>query len=259
MDEKPETLKKCEARLYEGGNSYIALDLETTGLNPKHDKIIEIGAVLVIGGEMKDTFSSFVNPKRELNGPTSELTGISDEMLKDARSIEEVIEDVVNFCHGFPLLGHHIIFDYSFLKRAAVNRGISFEKRGIDTLTLCRRFMPGNEKKNLASASRYYRVKQEDAHRALADARTAHFLYQAVRKKHYSESPESFFGRPLVYMAKKEQPATKKQKEVLRDLLKYHRINISAQIDYLSRSEASRMTDKIISQYGRIKEVIIND
>lgn len=245
--------------IYEEGNSYAAVDLETTGLDPKHDKIIEIGAVLVMGGQVEKTFSCFVNPRRELLGATRELTGITGEMLKDASGIDEVIGPVVEFCRNLPLLGHRIIFDYSFLKRAAVNRGISFEKKGIDTLTLCRRFMPEEEKKNLASASRFFGVKQEGAHRALADAMTAHYLYQALRKKHFSASPVSFLGKPLIYRVKKEQPASKKQKEVLRDLIKYHRINVSVQIDYLSRNEASRMTDKIISQYGRIKEVIRND
>ena len=61
--------------------------------------------------------------------------------------------------------------------------------------------------------------------------------------------------KTLVYKVKKEQPATKRQKELLRDLIKYHKICVTVQIEYMSRNEVSRMTDKIISQYGRIKEV----
>lgn len=236
-----------------GPDTYVAIDLETTGLDPKHDKIIEIGAALISGGEVTETFSTLVNPRRELDERIEELTGITVDMVADAPDIGEVIGGVVEFCGDLPLLGHNIIFDYSFLKRAAVNQGLPFEKNGIDTLTLCRRFMPEEERKNLGNASLYYGVKQEGAHRAMADALTAHFLYQAVKKIHFSTMPEAFFCKPLVYKVKKEQPATKKQKEVLRDLLKYHRINVSAQIDYLSRNEVSRMTDKIISQYGRIK------
>lgn len=246
---------EVNGRATEPGNtdSYVAIDLETTGLEPKHDKIIEIGAVRVIGGEIRQTFSTFVNPRRELDSRIRELTGITGEMVEDAPDVDDVIGQIVDFCRDLPLLGHHVIFDYSFLKRAAVNRGLPFEKEGIDTLTLCRKFMPEDEKKNLENASRYYGVEQTDAHRALADAMTAHLLYRAVKKNHFSTAPEAFRCKPLVYKVKKEQPASKKQKEVLRDLLKYHRINVSVQIDYLSRNEVSRMTDKIISRYGRIK------
>lgn len=251
--EETKTREQTAGVFCQGPDTYVAVDLETTGLDPKQDKIIEIGAVLVSGGKVVKTFSTLVNPRRELDERIEELTGITADMVDDAPDIDEVIGRIVEFCGELPLLGHHVIFDYSFLKRAAANKGLSFEKKGIDTLTLCRRFMPEEERKNLGNASRYYRVKQEGAHRAMADAMTAHLLYQAVKKIHFSTMPEVFSCKPLVYKVKKEQPATKKQKEVLRDLLKYHRINVSVQIDYLSRNEVSRMTDKIISQYGRIK------
>lgn len=234
-------------------NSYVAIDLETTGLDPKYDKVIEIGAVKVVDGQITEEFSSFVNPRRLLPGYTTNLTGITDEMLDGAPEIEELIEQVVCFCGGLPILGHHVIFDYSFLKRAAVNKGLDFEKNGIDTLTICRRLMPECEKKNLMSAIEYYGIDPETAHRALSDARMAHFLYQTVKKGYFKAHQEMFFGKPLIYRVKKEQPATKKQKEGLRDLIKYHRINLSVQIDYLTRNEISRMTDKIILKYGRIK------
>ena len=147
-----------------------------------------------------------------------------------------------------------MIFDYSFLKRAAVNAGFPFERTGIDTLGLCRRFMPEEEKKNLSAACAWYQVPEETAHRALSDARMAHFLYQKIRALNISGHEETFLPKPLIYKVKREQPASKKQKEGLRELAKYHRINLSVDIEYLTRSEASRMTDKIIFQYGRMKK-----
>ena len=233
---------------------YAAVDIETTGLDPKQDKIIEIGAVRVERGLICGQFSTFVNPRRKLEPRIEELTGITDAMVSGAPDIGEVIGQVMDFCGGLPILGHHVIFDYSFLKRAAVNSGLSFEKNGIDTLALCRRFMPEEEKKNLSSACRYFGVEPQTAHRALSDAVSAHLLYQAMFRHHFSESPDLFLGKTLIYKVKKEQPASKKQKEVLRDLLKYHKINLTVQIDYLSRNEISRITDKIIAQYGRIKK-----
>lgn len=236
----------------DASNSYVAIDLETTGLDPKRERIIEIGAVRVEDGEVTGQFSSFVNPRMELAPRIVELTGIEDSMLSGAPEIGEIIGEVLAFCGGLPLLGHHVIFDYSFLKRGAVNAGLSFERLGFDTLKLSRRFMPEEEKKNLASACAYFGVEQEPAHRALGDAVSAHRLYQTIRSRYFQETPEAFSGSPLIYKIKKEQPASKLQKEVLRELVKYHRINLSVQIDSLSRNEVSRITDRIISQYGRM-------
>lgn len=231
---------------------YTALDLETTGLDPKYDRIIEIGAVRVENGRVSGQFSTFVNPGRKLENRVVELTGITDAMLETAPKIDNVIRELCSFTQGCPLLGHNIMFDYRFLKRAAVSEGLDFERSGIDTLILCRCFMPPREKKNLASACCYYGVEPQIAHRALADAWSAHFLYQAVKKRHFSDRPEAFLEKILQYRVKREQPATKRQKEVLRDLTKYHKISLTVQIEDLSRNEASRMTDKIIAQYGRI-------
>jgi DNA polymerase-3 subunit alpha (Gram-positive type) len=181
-----------------------------------------------------------------------ELTGITDEMLEDAPAIESVIADALAFCGELPLLGHRVIFDYSFLKRAAVNAKLEFEKNGIDTLGLCRTFMEGSAKKNLTSACACYGVPQSEAHRAEADAESAHFLYQKLKERHGDARPELFTPKPLIYKAKREQPATKRQKEYLQDLLKYHRIDVTVCIDSLSRSEASRLVDKIILKHGKI-------
>lgn len=236
-------------------DSYVSVDLETTGLDPKQDKIIEIGAIKVEDGQVTDQFHTMVNPRRALEERILEITGIDDSMLTDAPGIEDVIEGMLAFCRGLPLLGHHVIFDYSFLKRAAVNQGLKFESQGIDTLALCRKFMPEEEKKNLTAACRYFEIENENAHRALSDAWAAHKLFQELKKRCPEGELEVFEPKTLVYKVKKEQPATKRQKELLRDLIKYHKICVTVQIEYMSRNEVSRMTDKIISQYGRIKEV----
>lgn len=234
------------------GNSYVAIDVETTGLDPKRDKIIEIGAVKVIDGAVTETKTTLVNPGLLLPERIQDLTGIDDAMVASAPAIGEVIGEYTEFSQGLPLLGHQINFDYRFLKRAAVNEGLAFERDGIDTLYLCRRFMPKEEKKNLTDACAWFSVEPCGAHRAYHDAYSAHLLYEALRRAYFSENREAFLAKALIYKVKKEQPASKRQKEGLRELLKYHKINIPVQIDRMTRSEVSRMTDKIISQYGRI-------
>lgn len=233
-------------------SSYIAVDLETTGLDPKRDKIIEIGAVRVVDGTVMESYETFVNPYRKLNAQVIMLTGISDRELEASPGIGDVIGGFLEFAGDLPILGHHVIFDYSFLKHAAVNEGYDFERHGIDTLTLARRFMPPEEKKNLGAACGYFGIVQTLSHRALADANSACRLYQELEKRHRKDFPEAFDAQSLIYKVKKEQPASKRQKEHLQDLLKYHRIVLSVQTEHLSRNEISRITDKIIAEYGRI-------
>ena len=265
--------------------SYVAVDLETTGLEAKRDKIIEIGAIHVVNGREIAAFHSMVNPHRRLKEQITELTGITDDMVENAPDIGDIIEEFAEFCGQAPLLGHRIMFDYSFLKRAAVNHGIPFEKNGIDTLKLCRHFLPEDQPKNLSAACEFFGIRRKKAHRALEDARDAHYLYQRLAEWLLTkdcplfleigtesgkikeedledvseiclgnkEVKEVFMAKPMIYKVKKEQPATKKQKEDLRYLLKYHKIDVPVEIDYLSRNEVSRLTDQIISKYGRIR------
>ena len=237
-------------------NSYIALDIETTGLLPREDKILEIAAIRVEEGQIQDRFVTLINPEREITGEITRLTGITDSMVKEAPKIGEVIGSLIDFCGSIPILGHNVIFDYSFLKQAAVNAGLEFSCQALDTLGLCRAFMPRTGSKSLCAACAFYGVEQTKAHRAQADAVSAHLLYQKLLQKHGEEKRELFEPKPLEVKIKRQQPATKRQKDYLRDLAKYHRINVTVQIDALSRSEASRLIDQMISQYGRmIKKV----
>lgn len=237
--------------------SYIAIDIETTGLDVKRDRITEIGAIRVENGAESAQFHTLVNPHRMLEPRIVKLTGITDEMLTGAPDVGEVIGELVAFCGDLPLLGHHILFDYRFLKQAAINQRLTFEKNGIDTLTICRRMMPKEEKKNLENACAYFGVPREQAHRALGDARDAHRLFLRLCAAAKPEDEEAFLPRPLTCRVKREQPATKRQKEGLRYLLKYHKIELPVQIDDLSRSEVSRYVDRIILHYGRIPEEVV--
>ncbi len=236
-------------------NSYIAIDIETTGLEPKLDKITEIAALKVLRGQVTDRFVTLVNPGRRLGPRIVELTGITDEMVAGAPDIGAVIGPLTAFCGDLPILGHNVIFDYGFLKRAAVNAGLEFEREGIDTLGLCRCFMPAGNKKNLAAACGFYNISQAQAHRAEADALSAHLLFQELLSRYSGKEQELFTPKSLFYKAKRDQPATKRQKDYLRDLIKCHRIDITVQIDSMGRSEVSRMIDQIISQYGRMAKI----
>lgn len=228
---------------------FTALDVETTGLNPKMDKVIEIGAVKIRDGEITDRFESLVNPGRKLREEIVQLTGITDEKLKNAPGIEEILPAFLDFVGDDALLGHRILFDYSFIKRAAVNHQLSFERKGIDTLKLSRLFLPELESKKLVALCEYFGIAYH-AHRAASDAEAAARLYFKLTERFPSE--EAYVPVSLIYKVKRETPITERQKDRLYKLIAQHKIVIDYEIDRLTRNEASRITDKIISQYGRI-------
>ena len=233
-------------------NTYIAIDLETTGMRPKEDRIIEIGAIKVVEGKVQERFETFVNPQMSVPVRIQELTGITTKMAKSGLLIEEVIPKLLEFCGDAPLLAHNIMFDYSFIKHKAVNLGMDFEREGIDTLAIARKTLYDLESRRLAALCEYYNIDSGRSHRASDDAVSAHLLYQNLKADFENQAPELFAATPLIHRVKKQGPITKKQKDYLYDLLKYHKIVIDVEIDSLTKNEASRLIDGIILKNGRI-------
>lgn len=110
--------------------SYIAFDLETTGLDPMNNEIIEIGALKVRDGKVSERFMEFIKPQELISPAITGLTGISNDMVASARPARSVITDFIDFCEEDILIGHNIIFDYSFTKCTAAREGLPFEKWG---------------------------------------------------------------------------------------------------------------------------------
>lgn len=242
-------------------NSFICLDLETTGLNPKTDKIIEIGAIRIENGVETGTFETFVNPGRLLEARIAELTGIEDTDLQDAPVISQVLPEFLQFARDLPLLGHSVLFDFSFIKKAAVNQKLTFEREGIDTLKIARKYLTELPHRSLGYLCEHYQIPHH-AHRALEDARATIRLYEILWEQ-FGEQEEKgadaagqkknslFSPTKLIYQAKKDSPITKNQKERLYKLMMQHKIESIYDIDKLTKNEASRYTDQILAKYGR--------
>ena len=137
---------------------YVSVDVETTGLAPKQDKIIEIGAVRVRDGQIVGSFTSFVNPGRILPAHITELTGILQEQVDEAEPMESVLPAFLEFAGDLPLVGHRILFDYGFLKRAAVNMRLDFERSGVDTLKLSRQFLSELPSRRLSALCEHFEI-----------------------------------------------------------------------------------------------------
>lgn len=232
--------------------NYVAFDLETTGLRPSSDRILEIGAVKVEGGSVTQTFEMLVDAGVEIPPRITELTGITQEMIKGAADTETAVARFLDFAGDAVLLGHNVLFDYSFMKCSAARCGYTFERRGLDTLTIARACLPQLPGRSLDKMAAWYDIPQAHHHRALDDALTAARLYERMREEFAQQRPELFEPEALIYKVKKETPITNSQKRYLRDLLKYHRIDSDAKIDAMTKSEASRMIDGIILRYGKI-------
>jgi len=233
-------------------NTYIAIDLETTGLSPKLDKILEVGAVRVEEGTIAERLQMFVDPGRHIPERITALTGITEEMLISAVTQEEAIRRVAEFCEDQPLLGHNVLFDYSFLKQSAVNHRLVFDHKGIDTLKIARKFLADIESRKLESLCGYYHIDVENHHRAVDDALAAKMLFDCLKEQFGAGNEKYFQPGELIYQAKREGPITPAQKRYLNDLIKYHKIEIDYAVEKLTKNEASRRIDKILSTYGKI-------
>lgn len=232
---------------------YVALDVETTGLNPSRDRILEIGAVKICQGKPAGIYNVLINTGMPVPLRIQELTGITDEMQKTGKRAGEAIRDFIEFRGTLPVVGHNVSFDFGFLKQTAVDEGCSFEAKALDTLKIARRVLPGLPSRALGAMCAYYQIDPGNAHRALDDACAAHRLLGKLWEEFGETDPGAFTFRELVYAVKKQYPITKRQKGYLKDLLKYHKIELDIQMEDMTKSEASRMIDHIILQYGKIQ------
>ena len=227
----------------------IAIDVETTGISPEKERIIEIGAYQPETGEI---FRTLINPGRPLPAKITELTGITDEMLVDAPEEAEAIAALLEFMgEDTVLLGHNIGFDHSFLVQAIRRCGFSEPQfYGIDTLKLSRVLCPELPNKKLETMVAHFGLTNERAHRAFEDARVTVEVYRCL--KAMNREPELFHPVPMYFKAKKTEPMTQKQRSFLNAILKYHQLEEKYSMENLSKSEASRLIDKLLRAYGRV-------
>jgi len=151
--------------------TFVAFDLETTGLNPHADRIVEVAAVRFRGAEVLGTRSWLVHPGIPVPEDAREVHGIGDEMLADAPSFPPVYGEFLEFVKGSVLLAHNAPFDVGFLRAEAVRRGASLPDNPVlDTLPLARSWFPGQPSYRLGRLVESLSLPQGTYHRALADS-----------------------------------------------------------------------------------------
>jgi DNA polymerase-3 subunit alpha (Gram-positive type) len=150
-------------------DEYVAFDLETTGLH-RHDTIIEIGAVLMKNGKELDRFQTFVDPGQKLHPKTIELTGITDDMLEGAPTIDQVIPQLKAFVGNRVLVAHNADFDVNFVRRACADLGIQWNMTSLDTLTISQNMLPHLSRYRLDIVAKEFDLGDFNHHRAGDDA-----------------------------------------------------------------------------------------
>ena len=152
-------------------DTYVVFDIETTGLSKEKEMITEIGAVKVADGKIIDRFSIFVNPQRPISAEITKLTGITDDMVKDAPTIENVLPEFLKFCEDTVLVAHNASFDTGFIRIAAERAGLGeLHHTIVDTLELARALLPELNKHKLDIVCEHLGVTLNGHHRAVNDA-----------------------------------------------------------------------------------------
>ncbi|MCJ7716303.1 MAG: 3'-5' exoribonuclease [Anaerolineales bacterium] len=161
-------------------NILVALDIETTGLDSQNDRIIEIGAVQFSDSKILEEFNSLINPGIRIPPFISQLTGITDAMVRSAPPIEEVLDQLVDFVNDAPVVGHNVNFDLSFLKK----QGVLKQNQAIDTYEMASVVLPAEGRYNLRALGQSLSVPMKATHRALDDTRVTqaiyHLMYQII-------------------------------------------------------------------------------
>ncbi|MBR4971733.1 MAG: PHP domain-containing protein, partial [Oscillospiraceae bacterium] len=162
---------------------YIVFDIETTGLSNKTERITEIGAVRMVGGEVKDSFNTFANPGMPIPAKITELTGITDAMVADAPSEAEAMQAFYDFCSDCRVLvAHNAGFDTGFIRAAAQRCGMPYEFTSVDTIPLCRSLYQGLKNYKLDTVATYLKLPPFNHHRACDDAAVLAGIFAHVLK-----------------------------------------------------------------------------
>ena len=164
-------------------DDYVVFDIETSGLNPKKDKIIEIGAIKYKDNKKIDEFSYLIDPEIKLNQIITDVTGITDDDLRGKDKIDVILPKFLDFIEDYTIIGHNVKFDYDFIEANITKLHLKHLKnRIVDTLLLSRITIYDSKNHRLKTLKEYLGLNY-NSHRALDDSLTCNDLYQYCKNK----------------------------------------------------------------------------
>lgn len=163
-------------------SSFTVIDIETTGLDPRYCEIIEIGAVRYASGEKKESFSTLIKPQEPIDDYITSLTGITNDMLKNAPEISEGILDFYNFVGNDVVVGHNVNFDVNFIYDNLDRcHSIVFSNNYIDVMRIARKVLPGLKNHKQATIAEHYGISTGGAHRSVVDCEICHACFERLQ------------------------------------------------------------------------------
>jgi len=159
---------------------YAIVDIETTGLSPQRERITEIAIILHDGLRMVDSFSSLVQPEKHIPVNVARLTGIDDEMVKDAPRFWEIARKIVLLTEGCTFVAHNVNFDYQFIRAEFASLGYDFKREKLCTVQLTKKLVPGLPSYSLGHLASFFSIPNEARHRAAGDAKATALLLQEL-------------------------------------------------------------------------------
>lgn len=164
-------------------SDYIVFDIETTGLDTSYDEVIEIGAIKVKNNKTVSKFNSLVKPKNEIDEYITELTGITNEMVKDAPAIEEVLPDFMDYIGNDILIGHNVNFDINFIYDNLYRNKLDVLTNDfIDTMRISRKLLPELLHHRLIDLAKYFKIDSTNNHRSLKDCEITMNVYENLKE-----------------------------------------------------------------------------
>lgn len=230
-------------------DNYIVIDIETTGLSPKYDSIIELCAQKYINRKLDSTYSTLVNPGFPIEDFITSLTGITNQMLYTAPEIKSVISDYANFIGKDILVGHNVNFDINFIYdsfEACLSRPL--ENDFVDTLRLVRRLHQDWKNNSLQNISEKYGLSYDGGHRAAFDCQLTHSVLEKLRAEFVNQygidaNPSIILAPPKHHSHKlKASEITTSNTDFDMDNPLYERnVVITGSLEKMSRKEAMQL------------------
>ena len=167
---------------------FVVIDVETTGLHPEQDRVVEVGAIRLISGKEDARYHSLIQPGRPMPEAARSKNGITDEMLKDAPGFDKIAQDLRKFMAGSVLVAQNAEFDVAFLNAEFGRAGMAkLAMPALDTILLARKVKPGLSTYNLDNLAYHFKVKFKERHRSIGDCEVTGVIFwqcvEALRPK----------------------------------------------------------------------------
>ena len=164
-------------------DSYVVFDTETTGLNDQEDRIIEIGALKYENNELVAEFSYLINPNIEISEIITRITGITNEMLENEKTIEEILPKFLDFIGDLPVICHNVPFDIGFINASLKRLNLNIiPNKTIDTIELAHEYIPKAYNYKLETLKNYFHLNF-GSHRSIEDCKSTNYIYQECKKR----------------------------------------------------------------------------